>query len=163
MRAAPDGAAVLSIGIRDENMDNNRKNTEPVRRPASAPEASAVAAPVVAAPVVAPASKTVRVRLKPGAAILTAGGRKVGGDWIEADVRDMAIPRWRANVETAEDIEAAKLPQKQRDEQQAVAQALFSRFVESEVKAAAREKEIRGPLLEAMTPQGPAPAPARIG
>lgn len=129
-------------------------------QPASPSKATSAAAPPTPT---APARETVRVRVKQGATIATAEGRKVGGDWINLDVRDMKVPSLRRLVETEEDIEIALRPAKERAEKQAETQAIFQRFVEADVRAAEREKAIRQPLLDAMTPQGPAPGPASIG
>ncbi len=129
-------------------------------QPAPQPKATAAAAP---APAAAPARETVRVRVKQGATIATAEGRRVGGDWINLDMRDMKIPSLRRLVETEEDIEEAAKPAKARAEKQAETQAIFQRFVDADVRAAEREKAIRQPLLDAMTPQGTAPGPASLG
>lgn len=138
---------------------------QPVKKPAEAPKAAEASTPTPAATpaVAAPERETVRVRVKPGATIATATGRKVGGDWIDLDVRDMKVPNLRKLVETEEDIEQAALPAKQRAAAQAETQAMFHRFVDSDVRAAEREKAIRKPLLDALTPQGTAPGPASIG
>jgi hypothetical protein len=141
----------------------SKPQQSPKAPPAPQSKAQVAQASVAVAAPAQPARDTVRVRVKAGAAIATASGRKVGGDWIDLDVRDMKIPNLRRFVETEEDIAEAEKPARQRAEQQAATHAMFQRFVESDVRAAEREKAIRKPLLDAMTPQGTAPAPARIG
>jgi len=154
-------------------MDTSKQSQQPAAKQTASAQQKAPT--TVAAPAVPP-RQTERVRVKAGATIAvseTATGldgkavvkvvRKVGGDWIDMDVRDMKNPRLRAMVETEEDIETAAKPAKERAAKQAETQAMFARFVESDVRAAEREKAVRKPLLDAMTPQGTAPGPVSVG